>query len=246
MWPRDKVYFKFMDAKRPISRVARSKEQAKRSYDRMSRWYDRMAGASEWPFTRAALTLLNAQPGENVLEIGYGTGKALLALARAVGSHGHVAGIDISTGMQAESQNRLREAGLLEFVDLRCGDALHLPFEPASFDAVLICFTLELFDSPEIPMLLAACQRVLRAEGRLAVAAMAKKTPENLAVRIYNCSHKLIPNVVDCRPIYAMQSILQAGFRIQAMLQETMWGLPVDIILAHKTSAQERKNNASI
>jgi demethylmenaquinone methyltransferase/2-methoxy-6-polyprenyl-1,4-benzoquinol methylase len=218
-----------------ISRVLRSKDAAKFSYDRMSKWYDWLAGSTEWQYTRAGLDLLNAQPGESVLEIGYGTGRALLALGQDVGTHGYIAGIDISTGMQAVAQERLCAAGLLDSVDLRCGDALHLPFPPDSFDAVFISFTLELFDTPEIPLILAACRRVLHVDGRIAIVAMAKKEPEGLAVHIYNWAHQVIPNYVDCRPIYTKESVLQADFHLQTVLNKTMWGLPVDVILACKT-----------
>ena len=53
-----------------ISRVVRSKEEAKLSYNRMSRWYDWMA-SSEKKYRDLGLEKLNAQPGERILEIGY-------------------------------------------------------------------------------------------------------------------------------------------------------------------------------
>jgi len=215
-----------------ITRVLRSKDAAKISYDRMSKWYDWLAGSSEWQFTLAGLDLLNAQPRERILEIGYGTGKALLTLAQDVGPQGYIAGIDISTGMRAKARERLLAAGLFDSVDLRCGDALHLPFAQNLFDAVFISFTLELFDTPEIPILLASCKRVLREGGRIAIVAMAKRNGNNITQRIYNWAHRVIPNYADCRPIYTMQSVLQADFKILELLKKTMWGLPVDVILA--------------
>src|SRR5512141_881309 len=82
-----------------ISRVTRSKQQAMAAYDRLSRWYDWLSASSEQPLAELGLKKLNASAGETVLEIGFGTGHALLSLAGVVGSAGRVFGIDISPGM---------------------------------------------------------------------------------------------------------------------------------------------------
>ncbi|MEN8172318.1 MAG: methyltransferase domain-containing protein [Chloroflexota bacterium] len=216
-----------------IARVLRSKEDAIISYDRLSNWYDWLAGTSEWQFTQAGMEMLNVQPGESVLEVGYGTGKALKALALDVGPEGYVAGIDISTGMMAVARKRLQDEGLQDVVDLHCGDALDLPFASDLFDAVFISFTLELFDTPEIPVLLTACKNIMHDNGRLVIVAMAKRKHENLMQCLYNWAHISIPNYADCRPIYTIESVLQAGYRVKTILNKTMWGLPVEVVLAY-------------
>ncbi len=202
----------------------------------MSRFYNWLAGPSEWPLTLIGLELLNAQPGEYVLEIGYGTGRALLHLLSAVGSDGQVAGIDISTGMRDVAQKHLAGNNKHKNIDLRCGDALTLLWNSKEFNAVFISFTLELFDSPEIPLLLKSCWRVLRPNGRIVIVALAKKDHQGFAERIYGWAHNVLPNYVDCRPIYAKNSIIQAGFVVEEILHKSIWGLPVDIITAIKPS----------
>jgi ubiquinone/menaquinone biosynthesis C-methylase UbiE len=217
-----------------ISRVNRSKEEAKASYNRMSKWYDVMAGESEKKYKDIGLQFLSVQPGESVLEIGFGTGKTLLPLARAVGEIGKVYGLDISEGMLAVAGERLRKAGLAERAELKVGDAAALPFPDGSLDAVFLCFTLELFDTPEIPVVLKECQRVLRPDGRLCVVAMSKKGKPNLMTRLYDWSHDKIPNYVDCRPIYAQESMEAAGLKTEEALVLPMWGLPVEMVLAKR------------
>jgi demethylmenaquinone methyltransferase/2-methoxy-6-polyprenyl-1,4-benzoquinol methylase len=213
-----------------ISRVTRTKETAKASYDRLSRWYDLLAGTSEWKFVKVGLDLLKAKEGESILEIGFGTGKAILALADAVGDGGRVYGVDLSEGMHRIASERVRAAGLSDRVELRCGDGAELPYENHRFHAVYSSFTLELFDTPEIPIVLRECKRVLRHDGRLVVVSMAKKVESNFAVRLYEWAHEKIPNYVDCRPIYVSGSMSDAGFDIVERIEMKMWGLPVDAV----------------
>ncbi len=210
-----------------IQRVERSREEAKQSYDRMARWYDLFAG-SEKKFTQIGLQKLNVQPGEHVLEIGFGTGQALIELAQAGAES--VSGVDLSEGMLQVAQERVRAADLGERIDLRLGDATQLPFKDGTFDAVFISFTLELFDTPEIPVVLGECRRVLRTGGRLGVVSLAKR--ETLACRVYEWGHAKMPAMLDCRPIFVRQSVEQAGFMIKEAVEVKMWGLPVEVVVA--------------
>lgn len=223
-----------MNSQAPINRVTRTKAQARASYDSMSRWYD-LFGAAENKYKHIGLQALNAQAGETVLEIGFGTGQCLQALARSVGSSGKVYGIDLSAGMLAVAQARLSKRGLSENVELECGDAASLPYEDNCFDAVYSSFTLELFDTPEIPQVLNECRRVLRPDGRTCIVAMAKKEKSSLMVSLYEWAQHNFTKYVDCRPIYVGAALEKAGFQIKSAAQYSMFGLPVDIVVAKKT-----------
>jgi len=209
----------------------RMKADTRRNYDRLSRWYD-LFTSSEKHFTETGMKMLNVQGGEKVLEIGSGTGQGLVALARSAGETGKVYGIDLSEGMFRVAQEKIARAGLSSRVELHRGDAASLPFENNFFDAIFISFTLELFDTPEIPIVLNECKRVLREAGRISVVAMEKK--DCRAVKIYEWFHARLPALVDCRPIHARKSIEAAGFKLAEATQKVMWGLPVEIVLARK------------
>ena len=215
-----------------ISRVTRSKEEAKASYNVMSKWYDMLAGLAERKCKGAGLQKLSAKEGEIVLEIGFGTGHSILALAQSVSNSGKVYGIDISEGMCNITQSRVREARLSERVELKCDDAAKLPFEANSFDAIFMSFTLELFDTPEISIVLHECQRVLRSGGRICVVAMSKKGKANVIMTLYEWAHRKLPKYVDCRPIFVQKTLEDAGFQILDVTEMSMVTLPVEIVVA--------------
>jgi ubiquinone/menaquinone biosynthesis C-methylase UbiE len=215
-----------------ISRVTRSKKEARTTYDRMSRWYDMLAGSSELKYEQIGLQNLKIREGENVLEIGVGTGQCLPSLAQSVGDSGTVYGIDISAGMLDVALKRVRKAGVLNRVELVIGDGATLPFGTDFFDAVFMSFTLELFDTPEIPVVLSECRRVLLKGGRIGVVAMSKKGSSGVMVDLYEWAHKVLPRYVDCRPIYVQEALEDAQFHVVDDVAMSMWGLPVEIIVA--------------
>jgi len=214
-----------------VSRVYRTKAQAKESYDKISRFYDYFAGVFEKKYRNMALERLDIKRGETVLEIGFGTGHCLKQMAESVGENGRVYGIDISSGMLEVSKRRLEEAGLLDRVKLYCGDALKIPYEDNKFDAVFMSFTLELFDTPEILKVLDEIERVLKANGRLGAVSMSKEDGDSILLRVYEWTHKKFPKYADCRPIYIEQSIKNAGFEIEYKEKVKLLGLPGEIVI---------------
>jgi ubiquinone/menaquinone biosynthesis C-methylase UbiE len=218
---------------KPVLRVFRTRQQTRAYYNKISRFYDMLAERSEAPMRKAGMELLRAMKGEAILEVGFGTGHMLVDLAKAVGAQGNVYGIDLSDKMLQLAKQNLDTSGLLERVRLRCGDAAKLPYPDDAMDAVFMSFTLELFDTPEIPRVLSECRRVLRPGGRIVVVGMSREATRDPLVYAFEWTHRHFPNFVDCRPIYVRQEMETAGFRIQEALKKHMW-VPVEIILGIK------------
>jgi SAM-dependent methyltransferase len=79
--------------------------------------------------------------GARVLEAGCGVGAQTVPLARR-SPDAEIVAVDISAASLAEAAARTRAAGLrnVRFVH---ADILDLPFDPASFDHLFVCFVLE-------------------------------------------------------------------------------------------------------
>jgi len=208
----------------------------KRFYDRISMAYDLLSDASEAAARDEGLRMLDVQPDEQVLEIGYGTGHSIVILAEAVGERGSVQGIDISRGMFEQAHRRVEAAGMTDQVHLQVKAAPPLPQADDSLDAVWMSFTLELFAEDVLPTMLGEIRRVLKPGGRLGVTTMAipkeEQHRESLIERAYHWMHHHFPHIVDCRPIPVSELLSDTGFEERQRIDMEVWTLPVAAVLA--------------
>ncbi len=103
--------------------------------------------------------------GARVLEAGCGVGAQTVTLAK--NSPGACfTSVDISEASVREAEAKVRAAGFTN-VRFRQADLFSLPFEPASFDHVFVCFVLEHLAQPAEA--LRALKRVLKPGGTLTV-----------------------------------------------------------------------------
>lgn len=113
------------------------------------------------------LDLVSLQPGEEVLDLGSGSGTDVFCAAVLVGESGRVVGVDI-TDEQLDKAARLRDREGFSQVQFVEAHIEKLPFDDASFDAVLSNGAINL--SPAKGRVFAEAARVLRPGGRLAIA----------------------------------------------------------------------------
>ena len=216
-----------------ILRVLTTRSETRAFYNKIASVYDLLSEKSEEPIRRFGLERLDVRANERVLEIGFGTGSSLLELAKRIGPNGQVFGADLAEKMVEVARRKLKDHDLLDRVQLIGADANSLPFMSESIDAIFMSFTLELFDTPEIPVVLGECKRVLRPGGRLVVISLTKKGRAGAMQEILEWTHEHFPNFLDCRPIFVQQELLAAGFEIKSADLKSMW-VPVAIVLGRK------------
>ncbi|MBI5550383.1 MAG: methyltransferase domain-containing protein [Desulfobacterales bacterium] len=103
--------------------------------------------------------------GSRVLEAGCGVGAQTVTLA-ANSPGAHITSIDISESSLALARKAVEAAGFTNVV-FQQGDIFHLPFAPASFDHIFVCFVLEHLAQPV--QALRGLKRLLKAGGTMTV-----------------------------------------------------------------------------
>lgn len=111
--------------------------------------------------------LLGVEPGERVIEIGFGPGVGLELLASAAPS-AKIAGADVSEEMLRQAATRNKAAIENGQIELRLSSAENLPFPDRSFDKALSINSLHIWPDPAAG--LREVWRVMKPDGRLAFA----------------------------------------------------------------------------
>ncbi|GCE09318.1 class I SAM-dependent methyltransferase [Dictyobacter aurantiacus] len=117
---------------------------------------------------RRTISLAQLQPGEQVLDVGCGTGTLAIEVARRVGRTGRVTGID--PGEQQIVRARAKAGRRNLSVEFLVGAIERLPFPDQSFDVVFSTLMMHHLPMPLKRQGLAQIARVLKPGGRLVIA----------------------------------------------------------------------------
>jgi demethylmenaquinone methyltransferase/2-methoxy-6-polyprenyl-1,4-benzoquinol methylase len=115
-----------------------SEPQVRAMFDRIARVYDLMnsvmTAGLHHRWRERAVDLAQVEPGAKALDVATGTGDMAIELARRVGPDGRVIGSDFSEAMLGLAREKSSD------VHFEWGNALELPYEDGSFDAVTVGF----------------------------------------------------------------------------------------------------------
>ncbi len=133
----------------------------------------RLMSVKNAKMNRFAVETLDVQPGDQVLEIGFGPGSTIGMLAERT-THGFVAGIDLSDVMVRQAAKRNLDHIVAGRVEVCQGSVANLPYEYSRFTKVLAVNNYQFWPNQELNLV--EIQRVM-CEGGLLVLCLRKKEP---------------------------------------------------------------------
>ncbi len=133
-----------------------------RAYAILSPVYDFLFDKVFYPGRVAAIKLLEAKPGDRILEVGVGTGLNLPLYPRDC----DVTGVDISEGMLRKAEERVRTLGM-DRAKLMVMDGSRLQFPDNSFDRVIATYVISAVPDPVKTLL--EMRRVCKPSGHLVI-----------------------------------------------------------------------------
>ena len=143
-------------------------------HDLMAWFIDTFLFRGQWRKLRQRTAdLARIQPGEQVLDVGCGTGTLAMEVARRVGRAGRVAGVDPGTEQIARA--RAKAARRHVPVEFQIGVIEQLAFPDQTFDVVLSTLMMHHLPAPLKRQGLAEIARVLKPGGRLVIADFTRK-----------------------------------------------------------------------
>jgi ubiquinone/menaquinone biosynthesis C-methylase UbiE len=143
-------------------------------YDLAEWFHDTFSFRGKWRQLRQrTATLAQLQPGEQVLDVGCGTGTLAIEVARRVGTTGRVAGVDPGTQQIARACAKAARHNVP--VEFQIGVIEQLPFPDQTFDVVFSTLMMHHLPAPLKRQGLAEIARVLKPGGRLVMADFTRK-----------------------------------------------------------------------
>jgi ubiquinone/menaquinone biosynthesis C-methylase UbiE len=131
------------------------------------------------PINSLAFEVLNVNPDDLVLEVGFGGGDLMARMARTV-NHGHISGVDFSRDAVEHCSKRFAKEIQAGMMDLHCASAEELPFEAETFTKA--CAVNAIYFWPDPLVVLSHIHRVLKKGGVFAVCFTPRVFMENRQV----------------------------------------------------------------
>lgn len=157
--------------------------------------------------------LAQLQNGQKILDVATGTGIVAIAAAKIVGNQGKIIGVDISTGMLSQAQQKIAAASL-QNIELIEADADYLNFNDNSFDVIFCSSAIPWFS--DIPGVLRSWYRCLKKGGLVAFSCFAKTAYTTSVVYRAVAQRNGIPmsnvNEILGTPEKCRQLLQEAGF----------------------------------
>lgn len=176
-------------------------EAIRTAYRRYARIYDALFGPILHPGRKLIIRTLNLQRGDNILEVGVGTGLSLPLYPKDV----RITGIDICGEMLAKARERVRQQGLSQVDAVLEMDAENLDFAENSFDKVVAMYVVSVVSDPT--RLVDEMRRVCKPRGEIFIANHFRS--RNGFIRALEDLFSPLAKLVGFHPDLALEDLLE-------------------------------------
>ena len=205
-------------------------ERTRRIYDVIASVYPASTFFFHSKAHACALRNSGIQDGMRVLEVATGSGEMFRRLVKS-NPAGKTFGLDLSPNMAARTQRIARKK--FPGADSHCGavDVRSMPFQKASFDAVVCCYLFELLSQDDIRLTLREIRRVLRPGGTFALVVIGQNA--RFFNRLYDVAGKLVPAFWGRQVDHAVPQLVKAaGLKIESTHAVRQSGYPSRVLIA--------------
>ena len=208
-------------------------QEAGRVYDRIGRFQD-WQRFYEGPATRDLETHAGFESAHSVFELGSGTGAyAERLLDGSLPPDAVYRGVDVSSRMIDLASERLARFGDRARVDLVSG-LPPLPGDDHSFDRFVASYVFDLLSDDLTTSILEEARRLLTADGRLCVVALAPggTAPARAVCSAWEALWRRSPSLLGgCRPIDVV-GLLDEHWHVDHMRTVTAWAVTSQVVIA--------------
>ncbi len=177
-----------------------------KSYNRWALGYDVLFSGIVQNGRKLAVELMNCRPGDNVLEVGVGTGLSLPFYPREA----KVVGIDLTPSMLDKAKDRIRRKSI-DNVELHVMDAQAVTLPEASFDKVVAMYVASVVPDPA--RMVAEMQRVCKPGGEIFI--VNHFTNEHWLVREIESLLTPLSNFLGWRPDFPLgEFVAETGLNV--------------------------------
>jgi len=117
-------------------------------------------------FVNHILDNCQLKKGQEILDVGVGTGLISVSISKSLSGNCKILGIDITDAMLAKAKNNIKMESLGHVISLKKASAENLPVENSFFDLVVCVFTIR---HTHIERALREFMRVLKPKGRVVI-----------------------------------------------------------------------------
>jgi len=139
----------------------------------------RLLNLVNMPMNTLVLEILQLQPDDHVLEVGFGGGDLIARMARIV-TRGHITGVDFSNDALEVCRKRFDALIRIGIIELHCASVDALPFDANTFTKLCTVNTIYFWRDPLAA--LSQIHRVLKKEGTLLVCFRPRVVMEKQAI----------------------------------------------------------------